>query len=127
MSKKGNSVLQDILNIGLNVSTGGLVGFEADNGGVGAGVTGEVAIDGIKEVTGVNAAEEANKLQREQFETEQENIAKDREDALAQKAADALKSSNLAGGNRRNRGKNSSNTSANTSSTGASGKDFLGL
>ncbi len=126
MSKKGNSVFQDIINIGANAFTGGAVGFEADNGGFGKGVVLDATVDAIKEITGATAQEEATQQQRDQFDTEQANIKRDREDALAQKSANQLAKSNRAGGARRGRSKSSSNTSANTT-VGAGGKDFLGL
>ena len=126
MSKKGNSVFEDIINVFTQASTFGAVGFEADNGGITSGVTTDFIGEGVKEVTGVNAAEDANKLAREQFEQNKADILAAKEDERRQNAADQLKSSNLAAGVRRRSSK--STVGAGSSSTVGTGeKDFLGL
>lgn len=128
MSKKGNSVFEDFLNVTANVVTGGIVGFEADEGGFKAGVTLEPGIELAKELTGANAAAEANKLARDQFEQAKADTLADKAQAEADSAADQLKASNLAGGVRRGTRRSGGNTSASTGSdTGSQQKDFLGL
>ena len=79
----------------LEGTTGGLLGME--NGRVGEGEVTKIGVDILKEVTGVKAAEEANKMAREQFEEEKARLAKERKDAKAASAAEQLRQSRQAG------------------------------
>lgn len=76
MSGKGNffdNLFSDVANYTVNTATAGLLGYE--NGRIGNGVTtntlreaGRATRDGIKEITGASAAEEANAQARAQYE-----------------------------------------------------------
>lgn len=78
-SGTGVGILDHIGNIGAQLVTGGLVGFGKD--GVKAGVTGQAAIDGTKEITGAKAAEDANAMAREQFDQSTKAALQDRTNA----------------------------------------------
>lgn len=73
---------RDVLNTGLNivtnVGTGGLVGYDENGFSMSSGVLGAPVEKGLKDVTGATAAEEANKIAREQVEAEREQVMNDR-------------------------------------------------
>jgi len=121
----GNSFFESILDIGTQALTGGLIGFESDKGGVSTGVTSDVAISGLKEVTGAKAAEEANAQARKQFEDEQKAALQDRENAKAETAANQLAASRQAGAVRSTT--NTSRGGSTFSDLGSDERDFLGL
>lgn len=121
MSKgTGMGVIDDVINVGTQLMTGGLVGYSKN--GIGAGITGEAAIDATKEVTGANAAEEANALARQQYEDSVEAARVQRQDAITRNARNQVAASQGAGAARTfNRsGNNSSQVIGDVS-------DFLGL
>lgn len=105
LSGKGNffeNVFADGLNGALQTVTMGLVGFEDGKISNGASTNllkkaGKGTASGLKEVTGAKAAEQANELAREQFETAQADALKAREQAIYQQGVDQVRQSNLAG------------------------------
>lgn len=118
----GSGFLDDILNIKTQIGTFGLVGYGDE--GFRAGVTTE----GVKEVTGVNAAEEANALAREQFEQESAQLQQDRDNALEQNRRRQTQASNAAGAVRNASNRNTSaTTSRPNTNLGNAETDFLGL
>jgi len=120
----GNSVLESILDVGVQSGTLGLAGFKSDKGGLTPGVTGKPAIDVTKEITGAKAAEEATELAREQFNEEKANRLRERETAQAANASEQLRLSRQAG----SRGAGGvTTTGTRASNIGDSGRDFLGL
>ena len=124
----GGSLIEDALNIFANVSTGGLVGFDGANNGFTPGIVGRAGVQGLKEVTGAQAAEDANKLAREQFEQQKADALQDRENALALDAATQLQVSRSAGGLRRSTNRSGGDPRPSTSnSLGGDERDFLGL
>ncbi|MCK4518202.1 hypothetical protein KAT92_05460 [Candidatus Babeliales bacterium] len=125
MSKKGNSVFEDILNVALQGATFGTLGVSEE--GVGLGVVGEAGASALKDITGVTAAEDANKIAREQFETEQAAIETERETAQADSAQAQLKASRLAGTARKTSTRTSTGRSAQGSQLIGDERDFLGL
>lgn len=117
-----------IINVGTQTMTGGLVGYDKDSGfSVGKGLTGNVAIDGLKEVTGAKAAEEANKMAREQFDQQKVDAEKARLEAQAQSSREQIAASRMASG--RGGGGVGTGTSrvSRFSSLGEDERDFLGL
>lgn len=136
-SGKGNffeNLGSDFLNAGLQGVTGGVIGFE--NGGISNGVTtnlakksGKELVSGTKEVTGAKAAEEANKVARQQFEQAAEDAKNARIEAQAATAKDQVRQSQMAGAARASATTRSANkgTAIGGSVLGADEKDFLGL
>lgn len=90
-----DKILGNVIDSYTQFLTGGLVGTK--NGGIKAGVTGNVAIDGVKEVTGAKAAEEANMMARKQFEQQKVDAAAARVEQQQQNARDQIVQSRLAG------------------------------
>lgn len=130
----GGSLLDQVINAGTQVVSGGLVGYQG--GQVTSGVTTNVVKDTLKEVTGAKAAEEANALAREQFETQRNAALNAREEARARTARDQLAASRLAASNRRRGSVNNANKgqagdnqfqSQSVSLLGSDEQDFLGL
>lgn len=128
----GNSnILTGLGNAAVNLATLGIVGF--DDGELTKGLTTSAVEDvggavgqGIKEVTGAQAAEDANTLAREQLEEEKATALQLREEAKAQTAADQLAKSRQASGAR---GTATSRTTGSRAATNiaAEERDFLGL
>lgn len=87
----------------------------------------EGTVDVFKDITGANAAEDANKLAREQFEQGKADILSERELAREKNAAAQLKASNLAGGLRRGRKSSAPAKTASAPALGSDERDFLGL
>lgn len=87
------------------------------------GVVGEHVVEGTKEITGANAAEEANEIAREQYEAEQEAAKQ----ALAnQQQAD--KARNLQASQNSTAGRSATTSTANrTVNLSGGATDFLGL
>lgn len=119
----GNSFLETLTNVVLQTGTLGALGFESDKG-LTPGITGEVVVDVTKELTGASAAEEANKLAREQFEEERATALAERETAKAQTAAEQLAISRQAGSVRAGGARA---TGTRFSTLGGQEGDFLGL
>jgi len=86
------------VNVVTNVATAGLVGYE--NGGLKAGVTGQVALDTTKDLTGATAAEEANDMARQQFEQQTADALKVRQDNILANQRNQTALSNAAGSSR---------------------------
>jgi len=118
-----NSIFEDAINVVLQGSTAGIASF--DQGRIkGEGLT----MKGIKEVTGAKAAEDANKLARQQMEEAKAQALQDRENARAQNAADQLAKSRQAGGLRRTTGSsNIAGTSSVNMLGGGDEEDLLGI
>ncbi|MCK5139784.1 MAG: hypothetical protein KAQ85_08085 [Thermodesulfovibrionia bacterium] len=127
MSRKGNSVFQDIINAVTNVATGGLVGFKADDGGLGAGVVGKVGVGAIKDVTGATAAEDANADARARFEQEKASAEADRAAGQKKNAQEQLQASRSAEGARGGGKGGATAGGSQFSSLGGDERDFLGL
>lgn len=127
-SGTGVSAIDDVLNVALNFSTGGLAGFGEDGAGLGAlgKPAVEAGVDGLKEITGAKAAEEANAQTRKRFEEEKAKAAQDRLDAQAQSAANQLAASRSAEATRGGVSSQPKGTSR-FSSLGSDEEDFLGL
>lgn len=91
----GNNFFDDVLDIVVQGSTFGLVGYDG-KGKVKAGTTGKPAMDVTKEITGAKAAEEANEQAREQFNKDVEAARKQREDMQWMNQQRAIANSNNA-------------------------------
>lgn len=116
----GSSFLDDIIDVGANIASVGLVGF--NDKGFRAGVTGRAGLDAAKEITGAAAAEQANELARQQFENDKARLEQQRVDSIKENERRQVTASRSAG---RARG-NTSAAAANLS--GASNQtDILGL
>lgn len=91
------------------------------------GDVGRETMSGIKEITGAKAAEEANKLARQQFEETKANAETDRLEAQQKTARDQVTQSNMAN---RLRSKTAGGFNINpgaASTLGGDERDFLGL
>lgn len=119
-SGTGNNFFEDVLDVGTNLLTGGLAGF--DDGGFGAGVT----VEGVKEVTGVNAAEDALIENRRQFELQREAAIQERADEQALNAREAVNLSRSAA-TRSSSSVAARRSGSRFSSLGSDERDFLGL
>jgi hypothetical protein len=127
------NLISDVLNLGLQSGTGGLLGFQ--DGQIGNGVstdilknTGKGVVSGVKEVTGAKAAEEANKLAREQFEKQKTDILNERDEAIQKTALNEQNKSQMAQAVR-SKGTNTGGAGGvfGSSSLGSYERDFLGL
>lgn len=123
----GNSFLESALDVAAQAFTGGAVGFKSDEGGIGAGVTGQAGVDVLKEVTGAKAAEEANEESRKRFEEEKANAEQKRKDNQALSARDELQKSRSAGNARGGVKSSASKGNSRFSDLGTDEQDFLGL
>lgn len=120
----GNSnILTGLADAAVQLSSGGLVGYDADNGVV-AGEIGGRLLQGTKELTGAQAAEDANTLAREQIEEQKATALQLREEAKAQTAAEQLATSRQAAGAARG---TASSTGSRAGSTQLEERDFLGI
>lgn len=119
-----------------DVTNSGLVSYDTTTGKFGAGALGEVVQTGIKDVTGASAAENANKIAKQQFEESKNNALKAQQEARARTARDQMSASRSAASSRKKSG--TGRTSTSRSSTGGVGtqsvsklgsdeQDFLGL
>ena len=120
----------DILGDGLKglvkASSVGLIGIDED-GKFGAGKTGKFLYEGFKDVTGANAAEEANEDARSRFEEEKAKASNDVKEAKARTARDQIQASRSAGSVRGGvRGRDGTSGSR-QSTLGTDEDDFLGL
>jgi len=118
-SGENSNPFEDILNIATQYVTVGLVGY--DKKGFKAGVTTE----GVKEVTGANAAEEANDMARQQAEEAKAAGLQDRANAQLQNQQNQIAASNAATAARKTTGAPRSSTK--TSTPIGDTTDFLGL
>lgn len=122
-----NSVFENFLSVAANVSTGGLVGFDGDTNGLSMkkGAITETA----KEITGANAAEEANQIAREQIEIEEQRREQQRTESIASNAIEQTALSRKAGV-ARSAGQTTTGNSRSVSrfsNLGGDERDFLGL
>ncbi len=128
-----NNVLEDIVSGVSQVATGGLV--DLGPGGAKKGGLLTFAEDVVKDISGANAAEDANKIARDQFEESQRQAKQAQEDARNRTARDQLQASRLAGSNRKsgasksgsNKSKGGGGFNTNTTKLGSDEQDFLGL
>ena len=115
----GTNIFEDALNVVTQVATVGLVGYDQK------GFKGGVTVDATKEVTGATAAEEANKLARQQYEEQKAALEEQRQNKILQDKNNQIAASNASTSN-----KGSSSTSAtgvvNTYNNPGQ-TDFLGL
>jgi hypothetical protein len=135
-SGEGNffeNFMTDVTNYGLQALTVGTVGYNGktlDNGvATNAHREGRrAAMNGLKEVTGANAAEEANRQARAQFEQSKIDAEAARAESIAQVGRDQVQQSRTAGA-ARNATRSSANkgTAVSSYSLGADEKDYLGL
>ena len=109
------------LNVATNVVSAGLIGYE--NGGLKAGVTGQVAVDTTKDITGATAAEEANDMARQQFEQQTADALKVRQDNILANQRNQTALSNAAGSRNSNIGTPQKTTKTITGDV----SDFLGV
>ena len=123
----GNSFLESALDIGINVATGGGFGYKDDKGGVTWGEILGPTMEGIKEVTGAKAAEEANEDARKRFTEEKANAEQKRKDNQALSARDELQKSRSAGNARGGVKSSASKGNSRFSDLGTDEQDFLGL
>lgn len=114
----GNDPLDDLFNATAQIFTAGLVGYDKN------GFKGGASIGAVKEVTGANAAEEANKLAREQLEQQTAAANQDRQNAIAQNEKNAITASQAAG-NATRRNRNTNNRTSRTEIGDVT--DFLGI
>lgn len=124
----------DGLNAAVQMATLGYAGYE--DGKISNGINTNIAkkvgrevVSGVKEVTGAKAAEEANRLAREQFEEQKAAALLEREQAKQRNANEQIAASRAAGA-ARNAGR--SNRTGNNQTTGSFSlgqdeRDFLGL
>jgi len=127
------NIVGEVANAGVQATTGGFVGFDAQNGTLKEGVT----TNAIKDVTGATAAEEANKMAAKQFDDAKKTALKAQQEAKARTARDQMSASRLAASSRKSgAGRTSSNKSSNggggalaatNSKLGTDEQDFLGL
>jgi hypothetical protein len=89
------NLFSDVVNYGAQAGTFGMVGFK--DGQVRTGVTSTALIQGTKEITGAKAAEDANKLAKEQFEKQKADAEQARAEAINQNARDQVQQSRMAG------------------------------
>jgi outer membrane protein TolC len=94
----GNNFFQDALDVVTNTLSGnyGLLGYDTKTGKMKAGALGKVLMDGTKEITGANAAEEANDMARKQYEDSVVKARQDRENMVAQNERKQIQLSNNA-------------------------------
>jgi len=118
-------VAETTLDVGLQTSTGGLVGYE--DGGLKAGIVGEKVVGGLKEITGAAAAEEANVLARQRFEEERQRELDIRQQQQEQTAAEQMTKSLAAGGRTGTTDRTGRSSLFRYSSIGRGERDFLGL
>ena len=127
----GNSLGEDLLNVVTQVGTGGLVGYE--DGKLTSGVTTNVVTDGLKEITGAKAAEEANQIARQQIDDAKAARQKEIDEAKARTAREQMQASRSAASNRKAGGGRSTGERGNGASSqalsklGSDEQDFLGL
>lgn len=123
----GINAIDSTLDVVSNAFTLGTVGFGKEGFSTDKGFykedVGGATVDGIKEVTGANAAEEANEFAREQAEEAKVQADNDRKTSIKQNERRQVSASRSAGRTR----KGSSNSSPNSSSTTGGGQDALGL
>lgn len=127
LSGKGNffeNLLTDTINYTSQYFSAGLVGYGQD--GVKTGVTGTAGVNGLKEITGAKAAEDANKMAREQFEQARDDAQAERAEAIRQTGREELQKSRIAGA-ARNARTSSGKGSYGSFSLGEDERDFLGL
>jgi hypothetical protein len=119
-SMKGGNFFEnlayDLANITTQYITLGTVGVGKE------GVKEGVAVSGVKEITGANAAEEANRMAREQYEEAKAAALKQRQDQMFESGMDQINKSKLAGAAR-----NAAKTNKNFGSSLGDEQDFLGL
>lgn len=108
-------------NLLTNAATMGLFGY--NDQGFKAGYSGQVALDGTKEITGAKAAEEANAMAKQQFDDNVTKARQDRVDAQSASKNNAIAASQNAGSAR------SSNYAPSKKNAPVVGdvNDFLGL
>lgn len=116
------SFLDDALNILVQSTSGGIIGFGED--GFRKGVATDAALDATKELTGAAAAEEANNLAREQFEADKERLDQQRTNQLSENERRQVQLSRGAPGARTQGSSTGGNTSTSVSNLE---QDFLGL
>jgi len=124
------NIVESVIDVGLQYATYGTVGFDKDSKfGLKKGVVTKGSIDGLKEITGAKAAEEANNMARQQMEEQRATTLNDRENAKKQDAANQLTLSNRAGGirNQVNSSLSTSRGGNRYSTLGGEEQDFLGL
>lgn len=117
------NLFTDIANYGLQTVTGGVAGYGKD------GVKGGVSMGAVKEVTGANAAEEANEMAKKQLEQQEDAANAARVESQSQVERSQIQQSRMAGA-ARNAGRSSSTAkgkAVGSFSLGADEKDFLGL
>lgn len=122
-----NSLFENFINASLNLSSGGVLGFQS--GGLAPGVLADKVVEGAKEITGAAAAEEANDLARQRFEEEREKAEEQRREAQARSSRDQIIASRRAGAaqsSASNRA-NNANRRSQFSILGSDERDFLGL
>ena len=120
----GNSFFESALDVGLNYFSAGTAGFKSDEGGIGAnGIT----TQGLKDITGATAAEEANKAASDRFAAEKVAAEEQRKQNQAQSAANELQKSRSASSARGGVSSPSSTGQSRFSSLGSDEADFLGL
>jgi hypothetical protein len=115
-----NDPIDDLINAGTQFFTGGLVGY--NKGGIKAGIIGDPIMEGTKEITGAKAAEEANKMAREQFDKSVADANVDRQNAIAQKQRNQVNASINAG-----EARSSASKKTNTTKPLGDVTDFLGI
>ena len=126
LEEEVSSAFTDVVDFSLQTTTGGLVGFNED--GFRKGVTGEVVVDTLKDVTGANALEAANDQAQARFKQEEDARAKAQEDARNAQYRDQLRASNIAGAARGTsaRGGRGSGASGIAAGGGSKGNSLLG-
>jgi hypothetical protein len=129
----GGNFFEDLLSVGLNIGTGGVVGYSAD-GGLGAGAipnylknVGNETMRGVKNVTGAKAAEDANKMARQQMEEQRAMAEQERANQQQRTAKDQMRQSQLAGAARGGQSGANRSSGMGAINIGDDERDFLGL
>jgi len=136
-----NSFVRDVLNVGTQVATGGLVGIdtESDNIGLRGGVVGDALADhvvrpigqaigeGIKDLTGATALEQQLEQTERRFAEEREQANQERQEEIDQQGRDAVAASRTAAGGRSSSARAASRRRSLFSQLGSDERDFLGL
>ena len=130
------NLFSDVVNIGLQGATGGTIGYR--DGGITQGITGDAVReagratrDGLKDITGASAAEEANAQARAQYEQARKDAEAARIEQQNRIAQDQMTKSQLAQSSRsvnaRNRNSAGSSSGYGSFSISQDEQDFLGL
>lgn len=127
-----NVSLGDLINVGTQYLTFGLVGYDKKKGKLEAGFLAHAADEGVGELTGRNRSRAALNFAREQFDEQKKQAENLRQQQLWQAKNNDIQASNLAAAQARSSSQDVNFTNKTPLGLGANGfqpaqKDFLGL